>query len=219
LPPLPPDEAVYLRTHARRYELLSGLVRELGATRVLVVGPSYDSVLLRDVLSGSVIDTLGWADHRFPRIEGEQHVQHDLNDPDFPALDPYDLIVCSEVIEHLHVSPVPVLRSLGAALAPSGHLILQTPNAASLPNRVRLLLGRNPYEPIREQAGNPGHFHEYTVGELRDAVEAAGLEVERLLVANYFDHGSRKNRAYRALGPVLPRTLREGITVVAGPGR
>ncbi len=219
MPPLPPDEAVYLRTHARRYELLSGLARELGATRVLVVGPSYDSVLLRDVLPGSVIDTLGWADHRFPRVDGEQHVQHDLNDPEFPALDPYDLIVCGEVIEHLHVSPVPALRSLGGALAPGGHLILQTPNAASLPNRLRLLLGRNPYEPIRDQPGNPGHFHEYTVRELRETVEAAGLEVERLLVANYFDHGSRKNHAYRALGPVLPRTLREGITVVAGAGR
>jgi SAM-dependent methyltransferase len=219
LPPLPPDEAVYLRTHARRYELLSGLVRELGATRILVVGPSYDSVLLRDVLPGAVIDTLGWADHRFPRIDGEQHVQHDLNDPDFPALDPYDLIVCGEVIEHLHVSPVPVLRSLGDALAPGGRLILQTPNAASLPNRLRLLLGRNPYEPIRGQPGNPGHFHEYTVRELRDTVEAAGLEIDRVVVANYFDHCSRKNRVYRGLAPVLPSTLREGITIVAGPGR
>jgi hypothetical protein len=82
-----------------------------------------------------------------------------------------------------------------------------------------MLLGENPYEPIRLEAGNPGHFHEYTVDELRTAVEEAGLTVERTITANYFDHGSRKNRAYRALEPVLPRTLREGITVVARPRR
>jgi hypothetical protein len=57
------------------------------------------------------------------------------------------------------------------------------------------------------------------VAELLQAVEAAGLEVERWLTANYFDHGSRKNGVYRALAPVLPRTLREGITVVARSGR
>jgi SAM-dependent methyltransferase len=219
LPPLPPDEAVYLRTHARRYELLSELAKTLAPTSVLVVGPSFESVFLRDVLPGVRIDTLGWADHRFPRVDGEQHVQHDLNDPDFPALEPYDLVVCGEVIEHLHVAAVPFLRHLAARLDPAGHLILQTPNAAALPNRLRLLLGRNPYEPIRDEPGNPGHFHEYTVGELRDAVTAAGLEVERLVAANYFDHGSRKNRVYRTLEPVLPATLREGITIVARRGR
>jgi hypothetical protein len=123
------------------------------------------------------------------------------------------------VIEHLQVAPGPVLRYLGSALAPEGRLILQTPNAASLPNRLRLLLGRNPYEPIRDEPFNPGHFHEYTVGELREAVTSAGFEVEHLITANYFDHGSRKNRAYRALGRALPGTLREGITIVARRGR
>lgn len=210
-PPLPEDE-VYLRTHARRYELLIDLVRGFAPRSILVVGPSYESTLLRDV---APVDTLGWEDNRFPRVGDERHVQHDLNDPDYPELESHDVVVCSEVIEHLHVSAIPVLRFLSRGLAPQGRLVLQTPNATALPKRLRMLLGRNPYEPIRDEKWNPGHFHEYTVGELREAVEAAGLEVERLITANYFDHGSQKNRAYRALAPVLPGTLREGITVVA----
>lgn len=215
MPPQPPDE-IYLRTHRRRYELLLDLVRELSPERLLVVGPSYESTLLREV---APVDTLGWADHRFPRVDGERHVQHDLNDPEYPELDPHDVIVFSEVVEHLHVSPVPVFRFLAGGLEPEGRLVVQTPNATALPKRLRMLLGQNPYEPIREQTGNPGHFHEYTVEELREAVESAGLEVERLVTANYFDHGSRKNRAYRVLGPVMPATLREGITVVARSSR
>jgi SAM-dependent methyltransferase len=212
LPPLPPEDQIYLRTHVQRYALLLDLVRVLGAERILVVGPSHESILLREV---APVDTLGWEDHRFPRVEGERHLQHDLNDAAYPELGAYDAVVCAEVIEHLHLSPVPVLRFLGGALTPRGRLVIQTPNATSLPKRLRMLLGQNPYDPIREDAGNPGHFHEYTVRELRDAVEAAGLAVERVITANYFDHGSRKNRVYRALGPVLPSSLREGITIVA----
>ena len=206
---------MYLRTHERRYELLVDLVRDLDPARMLVVGPAYESVLLREVFPAATVNTLGWEDHRFPVRDGEQHVELDLNSGERPDLAQHDVVVFCEVIEHLHVAPAPVLRYLGSALRPGGHLILQTPNATALPKRLRMLLGRNPYDPIREEAGNPGHFHEYTVRELLDAVEASGLRVVRHLTANYFDHGSRKNRGYRAVGRALPATLREGITVVA----
>lgn len=214
-----PEEQVYLRTHEARYGLLLDLVGPLAPSRILVVGPSYESMLLRETFPDACVNSLGWLDHRFPLREGESHVQVDLNDGERPQLEEHDVVVCSEVIEHLHVAPVPVLRFLASGLRPGGHLILQTPNATALPKRLRMLLGRNPYDPIRENPENPGHFHEYTVDELLEAVEASGLEVTRWLTENYFNHGSRKNRIYRALGPVLPRTLREGITVVARRGR
>jgi SAM-dependent methyltransferase len=219
LPPLPPEDDSYLRTHSRRYRLLLDLVRDLSPRNILVVGPSYESALLREAFPEATVNTLGWYDDRFPLREGEQHTDFDLNEVDYPALEPHDLIVCGEVVEHLHVSPVPVLRFLAGLLTPTGRLVLQTPNATALPKRLRMLIGRNPYAPIRVEPRNPGHFHEYTVRELRDLLEMAGLEVLRLITANYFDHGSRQNRLYRAVGPVLPGTLREGITIVARPSK
>lgn len=199
--------------------MLLDLVAELAPDRILVVGPSYESVLLRETFPEATVNTLGWHDDRFPLREGERHTELDLNGTDYPQLERHEVVVCAEVIEHLHVAPVPVLRFLATALEPGGHLILQTPNATALPKRLRMLIGQNPYDPIREERGNPGHFHEHTVRELREAVEAAGLESTRWLTKNYFDHGSRKNKAYRAFGRVLPRTLREGITVVARTSR
>ena len=210
-----PDEQVYLRTHARRYAVLLDLVGELAPKRILVVGPSYESALLRERFGNTAVNTLGWLDHRFPLRDGEYHIELDLNAGDYPELEPHDVVVCCEVIEHLHVPAAGVLRFLAGGLAPNGHLIVQTPNATALPKRTRMLLGRNPYEPIRAEPGNPGHFHEYTVSELKDAFAAAGLDITRVLTANYFNHGSRKNRAYRAVGSLLPGTLREGITIVA----
>ena len=214
-PPRSPDEQVYLRTHRRRYAVLLELIEELAPRRILVVGPSFESALLRERFSDTTVNTLGWLDNRFPLRDAERHVELDLNAGEYPELEPHDAVVCCEVIEHLHVPATGVLRFLATGLAPSGRLVLQTPNATALPKRLRMLFGRNPYEPIRNEPGNPGHFHEYTVPELKAAIEDAGLEITRLLTANYFDHGSRKNRAYRAVGRVLPATLREGITVVA----
>jgi trans-aconitate methyltransferase len=210
-----PDEEVYLRTHERRYAVLLDLIAGLAPKRILVVGPSFESALLRERFPAATVNTLGWLDNRFPLREGERHVELDLNAGEYPELEPHDVVVCCEVIEHLHVPAAGVLRFLATGLGPGGHLVLQTPNATALPKRIRMLVGRNPYEPIRSEPGNPGHFHEYTVPELRAAVHDAGLEITRLLTANYFDHGSRKNRAYRAFGSVLPETFREGITVVA----
>lgn len=210
---------MYLRTHDARYRLLLDLVAELDPKSILVVGPSYESVLLRETLPEARVNTLGWQDHRFPLEDGQQHVEFDLNLSEYPDLEAHDVVVCGEVIEHLHVPAVEVLCFLASGLEPGGHLILQTPNATALPKRIRMVFGRNPYDPIRDQGRNPGHFHEYTVRELLQAVEEAGFEVTRWLTENYFDHGSRKNRAYRAVGPFLPRTLREGITVVARNSR
>ena len=105
-----------------------------------------------------------------------------------------------------------MLRLLEAALRPGGWLVLQTPNAARIGNRVRLLTGRNPFEPLREDSVSPGHFREYTVAELLGMVRKAGFEVGGWLTADYFVTGSRSNSVLRSLGPLVPRSLRAGIT-------
>jgi SAM-dependent methyltransferase len=135
----------------------------------------------------------------------------------------YDVVIMGEVIEHLHTAPRLVLSFLRTLLKPDGRLIIQTPNAAVLHKRLELLAGRNPYELIREQTNDPGHFREYTRKELERAVRAAGLEVEQWFAADYLDYSRKaagKNRP--RLGKVVnavyrysPPSLRPGQTLVA----
>jgi SAM-dependent methyltransferase len=200
---------VYRAYHARRYAALRTLAAKLGgsAPRVLDVGPMFEAQILRD--GGAHVDTLGFENPAFPPRDGERHLEIDLNDPDGSGNASYDLVVAAEVIEHLHSSPVTVLEYLGTWLRPGGWLVLQTPNATALHKRLRMLLGRNPIEPIRADRSNPGHFHEYTLRELREAAADAGLTVGGWRTANYF--GS--SRADAALGRVLPPGLRHGITI------
>ena len=214
--PLPSSDP-YLRMHARRYAVLLDVSRGLtpGQVRILDVGASFEADELRR-LPGATVDTLGFGDERFAPREGERHVGYDLNDAErrktWPELRGYDLVVCAEVIEHLRISPLHVLRLLREALRPGGWLVLQTPNAVRAGNRVRMLAGRNPFEPIREDPANPGHFREYTVDELLALGREAGFDVGGWLTANYFDTGSRANAVLVRLGRLVPPRLRAGIT-------
>jgi SAM-dependent methyltransferase len=192
-------------------------VRELAPERprILDVGPAYETELLRAL--PAVVDTLGLADIRFPPQDGERHVELDLRLSDrpeeWPELHEYDLVVCAEVIEHIAVPPVHVLRVLASALRNGGWLVLQTPNAAQLSKRLRLLAGRNPYESLRGSGDCPGHIREYTVDELLALAPEAGLEVGGWLTANYFSTGTFRNSVLRRAESLLPPRLRAGITL------
>ena len=222
------ESRAYLEVHARRYAALLDTIAPLlapirarspeAAVRILDVGPGYQTELLRRRFPGAFVNTLGFEDTRLAARAGEDHYPFDLNDAQTPESCPplpeQDLVVLAEVLEHLHTSPVLVLRFLRSVLAGGGLLVIQTPNACALNRRLKMLLGRNPMEPIRESRTNPGHFHEYTVAELGDAAGRSGFTVETLRVANYFDGGSWKHEAFNGLSVLLPPRLREGITAV-----
>jgi len=219
----------YTAFHAPRYAHLLQKLAEHGVsseTRVLDIGRSRLTELIGERF-GCRVDSLGFLpDATTP--EG-RHYEFDLNRSqrredwrtDLPE---YDVIVMAEVIEHLYTAPQLVLAFLVTLMTPNGLLMIQTPNAAGLSRRVKLLLGRNPYEMIRLDNTNPGHFREYTSGELRRLAVGAGLTVEKLSTHFYFDmrfaqHGETGNRPQPALGALknlvygmLPAPFRWGIT-------
>lgn len=220
----------YLAYHAPRYRFILELAARYlpsAAARVLEIGPSPLSPLLAASL-GCAVDSLGLE----PEGDGPRghHFHFDLNRagsaPEPRGMPRYDVVVFAEVIEHLHTSPLQTLPFVRSLLGESGILLLQTPNAASLPKRLKLLAGRNPYELIRPDGGNPGHFREYTLRELEAYARQARFRVVEVARRFYFDArfahheegasrpqpfvGTIKNGIYRA----LPRFLREGVTVV-----
>lgn len=229
----------YVAYHAPRYAYLLRLLGRLGAgpsSTVLDIGPSRLTSLIGERFSCRV-DSLGFGvDQEEHEIHGGRHFGFDLNAAQDEAgwrrdLPRYDFVVLAEVLEHLHTAPQRVLAFVSTLLADGGALVLQTPNAASLPKRIKLLLGRNPYEMIRGEPLNPGHFREYTVRELESLVAGAGLPVESCSTAFYFDarfghaESGEPGRQRRTLGAVknvvyglLPAPLREGVTIVGRQG-
>lgn len=217
----------YLPFHRRRYQLLMALVVKLidsdpapdgGFCRILDVGPRFEVDLIHRLLPDVPVDTVGLNEGLFPARGDEQRLEFDLNDADLPegrpALGGYELIVMAEVLEHLHMPPSVVLGWIGSLLKPGGRLVVQTPNAVTLPHRLRMLAGRNPYGQLSANRASPGHIREYTTKELAAAGKALGLEVEQLSTANYFTNRRPINRVFQRLERVVPSTLRAGISVV-----
>lgn len=222
----------YVAYHAPRYAFLLDLLRRYGVgpgATLLDIGPSRLTSLIREQL-GVEVDTLGFGEDG--TTPGGHHFSFDLNQAQWPEswrrdLPRYHVVVMAEVLEHLHTAPSLVLAFIKTLLAENGLLVLQTPNAASLPKRIKLLLGRNPFEMIRTDPKNPGHFREYTRSELSALAADLGFRVEECAMSFYFDArfahrasgetagqrrvlGTSKNLIYR----FLPASLREGITMV-----
>jgi SAM-dependent methyltransferase len=218
---LAPDAAAYWARHAGRFEfVLRDLDRRFHgrALAALDVGPSFQTRLLAEFFPAWRIDTLGERrDGRFALPPPSRHFEFDLNTAAeracWPPLGgPYDVIVFMEVIEHLTTPPRRVLEFLGAQLAPGGAIVLTTPNAAWLKNRLRLLLGRNPFEPLRDDRG--GHIRESTLDELAAAAREAGLEVAAAARRGLYRFSGVKDRFYSALADATHPSLRRSIFLV-----
>jgi 2-polyprenyl-3-methyl-5-hydroxy-6-metoxy-1,4-benzoquinol methylase len=123
----------------------------------------------------------------------------DLERVPFPLADEsFDIILLTEVLEHLRDYPLRTLIEARRILKPGGILLLTTPNAASLQNRVRLALGHTVHTPLRDwMFGLPHarHAREYTTTELRELTGAAGLEVVSVESRHFHIASGRQSRS------------------------
>lgn len=227
-PDLDPESREFLYYHFQRYEYLFQIIdKTIGKLRstnreqplrILDIGPGFQTEIFRRSIPNVIIHTLGFQDFRFQPLPDEKHFEFDLNSAQSPGncleLEPYDLVVMAEVIEHLYTSPALVLQCVSKWMKASGYLILQTPNACALHKRLKMLIGKNPFDLIREKADNPGHFREYTLSELATYTRLAGLKWVEGTTRNYFFNGSLIHKIYNSTSGILPQGLRQGITLI-----
>lgn len=97
----------------------------------------------------------------------------------------FDIVILTETLEHLNYNPVPTLRKLGDLLTPAGRLYLSTPDASARWGRVTKYF--DTWEEMPEPSRQVGritrdgleHVYQYSESEIREIVEAAGLEICR----------------------------------------
>jgi 2-polyprenyl-3-methyl-5-hydroxy-6-metoxy-1,4-benzoquinol methylase len=106
----------------------------------------------------------------------------------FPFEDNYfDLVVCTEVLEHLPQSPVHALQEIYRVTAPGGHTLITTPNITRSINRAKMILGKSVSYPLHQVMENDGwgsniyhrHNREYTLKELTTLATLANFSVEK----------------------------------------
>jgi 2-polyprenyl-3-methyl-5-hydroxy-6-metoxy-1,4-benzoquinol methylase len=98
----------------------------------------------------------------------------------------FDLIVCTEVLEHLPQSPLHALNEMRRVTKPGGKLLITTPNIARSINRAKLLFGKSVTYPLHQLLENDGegsnlyhrHNREYTLNEVTTIVQHAHFSVD-----------------------------------------
>jgi glycosyltransferase involved in cell wall biosynthesis/SAM-dependent methyltransferase len=102
-------------------------------------------------------------------------------------------VLCCELVEHLSVDPMHMMIEVNRILRPGGHLVLTTPNLASLRAISAILQGYNPgmfpqyIRPDAEGKIDPRHSHEYTPFEVRLLLSDGGFEVCLLETGPFYE--------------------------------
>jgi 2-polyprenyl-3-methyl-5-hydroxy-6-metoxy-1,4-benzoquinol methylase len=144
--------------------------------------------------------------------EGVELVEWDLERVPYPLPDAsFDVAVMTEVLEHLREYPARSLAEIHRILRPGGLLVLTTPNAAYLKNRLRLALGRSVYTPLGDWLhGLPHarHAREYTASELLTLVRHTGFEPALTTGRHFYRSGGSRSARDRLAKAAIDRLAR-----------
>jgi len=195
----------YIQDHSRRFhELIRAVCFMLSGKKapvILDVGVSLFSCLYRCFIPDVFLITLdrpvppdypGFRCDVVERLIGSNiHIELDHEHPELALYaNRIDLVVFTEVLEHLDAHPVPLLESFRNLLAPDGWLYLTTPNFFRKENLIKLMNGENPLPCYPPGDGNwDAHHHhrEYTMKELLTFATSAGLEVRAFYASDCWD--------------------------------
>jgi trans-aconitate methyltransferase len=126
----------------------------------------------------------------------------------------FDIIVFSEVLEHLSVDTNSVFQFLNSCLVDGGILICQTPNAVSFSKRIKMVFGKNPFQKFeKEKEAGQHHFREFTKNELTIYGKENGFEIVEHYYKNYFSYSTFMQTIINNLASIIP-FFRNGQTIV-----
>jgi glycosyltransferase involved in cell wall biosynthesis/SAM-dependent methyltransferase len=200
------EERWYLNTHETRLMKTLAItppggpddsVLEMGA--YLQITPALKTRLGYGEVRGCYYGELGSSDHRTVVSTAGEPFECDIDlfnaEKDrFPYADErFSTVICGELIEHLFEDPMHLMSEVNRILKPGGHLVLTTPNIASLRGIAAILQGYHPglfhsyIKPAESGHVDPRHNREYTPREIHQLLENSGFAVTLLETGGFRD--------------------------------
>jgi glycosyltransferase involved in cell wall biosynthesis/SAM-dependent methyltransferase len=172
-------------------------ILEMGA--YLQITPALRNKLGYGDVRGCYYGEKGRVDHRKVVSEGGEIFECDIDHFDaekdrFPYEDEsFSTVLCCELIEHLFEDPMHLMVEVSRILKPGGHVVLTTPNVASLRAISAILLGYHPgffhayIKPAESGEVDARHNREYAPREIHLLLENSGFEVTLLETGEFRD--------------------------------
>ena len=105
----------------------------------------------------------------------------DLSEGGIPFIDhSFDIILLSEVLEHLNFHPRRIFMEIYRVLKPGGKIIITTPNLLRLNNRIKILIGKSIHPNIKEDYTSATHYREYSIKELIFLLEDSDFKINKV---------------------------------------
>ena len=173
-------------------------ILEMGA--YMQITPALHFKLGYGHVRGCYYGSLGRTDRKSVTSDEGQLFECDVDhfdaerDP-FPySAESFDTVLCCELLEHLPSDPMHMMREINRILKPGGHLVLTTPNIASLRAISGILQGYHPaffpayIRPRHEgEEAEARHNREYAPMEIQHLLTGSGFEVVRLETGEFLD--------------------------------
>jgi SAM-dependent methyltransferase len=194
--PLPDWEENYLNYHAARFLDTIILLGPGQGQRLLDVGafPGHLTVAAHSL--GYQVDGLNGRAESAPSLQkladrleryGIALVLADVESEPFPFPDKqFDVVLASEILEHLHFNPYRLLRESFRVMKPGGRILITTPNISQLQNVIRLIRGQNIHPHIYgrfyetySSILSGRHLREFTSFDLSYMLEGQNREMYR----------------------------------------
>lgn len=186
------EDIEYYRMAKRRFwksfQKIQSLRLPAGAS-VLDIGGGIMGVLLHTLLGYRAVvgDVTSLARDDIQAM-GLDFVAVDLFSDDAGTVQPVDLVVLQEVIEHIPQPPYIILNRIRKMLKPGGYLFLTTPNGHRLRNLLYMVFGKEILGLYKYPSPGEalGHQHEYTLAQMRWQISNSDL---KLISAEYYEDG------------------------------
>jgi glycosyltransferase involved in cell wall biosynthesis/SAM-dependent methyltransferase len=162
-------------------------VLEMGA--YMQITPALKTRLGYSYVRGCYYGKAGRTDHKTAVSKDGERFECDIDlfdaerDP-FPYPEgAFDTVVCGELIEHLFQDPMYLMSEVNRILKDGGHLVLTTPNIASLHGISAIMQRYHPgffhayIKPSEDGVVDARHNREYTPGEIYRLMLDSGFEV------------------------------------------
>lgn len=181
-------ELAYMEVHKYRFEkVLDAIPISPNPIRILDIGTTPFTLFIKEAnphYEVTTIDLTNLLEARCKAKHIESRVCNLATQP-IPFNDShFDVVIFTEVFEHLPAPPTDIFREISRVLRTGGKLIFSTVNFATLVNRVKLLVGINPMSPADNQfkrgwVHGYGHVREYTMKEILCVLRSCNFTVSK----------------------------------------
>lgn len=168
------SKATLYGAHEKRLQQTFSLLQNISYKRVLDIGcaTGYFGEILKKQGKYVVGVDVSQKAINIAKRKLDKAYALDLEQENLPKLKPFDLILLSEVIEHLF-TPELTFQKLLKLLKPKGYILISTPNFLYWGNRLQLLKGDFKYS--NQGVFDHGHIHFYSYKTLTQLIKENNL--------------------------------------------